>query len=311
MSDDGLRGAVVGGACGRWRGVVVAALAMAWCARVSATTLSMPGTPSTPSTRHEVDATTATANPPTIQRGKPAFEAALGLVLSYGPAFAGASDVGLKPSVAGFIRYGRFTLTGPGGFTTRRNDEVQRGLAADVFQTDHVRVNVSLRMDGGRRASSSPQLAGLGDIDPTLRMRWGVRWTPSPGWAVAAGTNLDLLGRVGGAVMDAGVSHVWPLTATSSLSVGAGLTAGSRRTMQAWHGVTAEQAAASGYASYAPAAGMRDANVAWTWRKEWPEAQWALFTSASASRLLGPAAASPLALQRNGWRLTSGLARRF
>lgn len=293
---------------GRWRGLAVAALAMPWCAWVSATTVSTPSTPSPPTA---AEPTTVPQDPPPTQRSKPAFEAAIGLVLSYGPAFAGASDTALKPSFAGFIRYGRFTLTGPGGFTTRRNDEVQRGLAADVFQTDHVRVNVSLRMDGGRRASSSPQLAGLGDIDPTLRMRLGARWTPSPGWVVAAGTNVDLLGRVGGAVMDAGVSHAWPLSATSSLSVGAGLTAGSRRTMQAWHGVTQEQAAASGYASYAPGAGLRDANVAWTWRKEWPDAHWAMFATASASRLLGPAAASPLALQRNGWRLASGLARRF
>jgi MipA family protein len=258
---------------------------------------------------------TQNAEPPSSQPTPPAastkFEAAVGLVMTAGPAFAGSSDVVLKPGVAGFIRYGRYTLTGPGGFTTRRSDDVQRGLSTDVLQTEQVRVNLSLRVDSGRRASSSPQLSGLGDIDATLRMRLGARWTPSPGWAVVAGTNLDLLGRVGGAVMDAGVSHAWPWSPTSSLILGAGLTAGSRRTMQAWHGVTATQAAASGYGPYAPGAGLRDANVALTWRQEWPEARWALYATASASRLLGPAAASPLALQRDGWRLSSGLARRF
>jgi MipA family protein len=309
-------GSTKGAAQGVWRALTGLSLACGAHACVWAAGPTTPQ-PCAPSACEGAAAENADqpADAPRMQRTPPAaatkFEGAVGLVMTVGPAFAGSTDVVLKPSLAGFIRYGRYTLTGPGGFTTRRSDDVQRGLSTDVLRTEHLRINLSLRVDNGRRASSSPQLSGLGDIDSTLRMRLGARWAPSPHWSMVAGTNLDLLGRVGGAVLDVGVSHAWPWSPTSALSLGAGVTAGSRRTMQAWHGVTAEQAAASGYARYTPSAGLRDASVAVTWRQEWPEARWALYATASASRLLGPAAASPLALQRDGWRLSSGLARRF
>ena len=75
----------------------------------------------------------------------PKFEGALGLVLGYRPAFSGSSDRKISPQLAGFIRYRRFTLTGAGGFTTRRQDDVERGLDAKLLRRDRERVNLSLR----------------------------------------------------------------------------------------------------------------------------------------------------------------------
>jgi MltA-interacting protein MipA len=140
------------------------------------------------------------------------FEGVLGLVLHYGPAFSGSSDFKLKPELAGFLRYGRFTVTGAGGFTTRRQDDLERGLDTELVRRDDLRVNLSLRCDRGRSEAVGGQLAGMGDIRPTVRAR---------------------------------------------------------------------------------------------------DPQWAAFAGASASHLLGGAAASPLTRQRTGWAVSGGLARRF
>ncbi len=241
----------------------------------------------------------------------PRLEGALGLIAGWGPAFGGSSDFRLKAELAGFIRYGRFTLTGAGGFTTRRHDEVQRGLTADLVRHKDWRVNLSGRFDRGRRDAVSGQLAGMGNIDPTLRARLGARWSPDPAWAVSAGTNVDVLGRVGGAVMDLGASRTWVISPDSRLAAGAFITGGSQRYMQAWHGVTRDQSAATGYPTYHAKAGLRDVGVNVTWRHEFRDAALAMFVGAGATQLLGSAAASPLATQRLGWGISGGLVRRF
>jgi outer membrane scaffolding protein for murein synthesis (MipA/OmpV family) len=41
------------------------------------------------------------------------------------------------------------------------------------------------------------------------------------------------------------------------------------------------------------------------------ERDWIFLAGASATRLLGPAAASPLTTSRNGWGLSAGVARQF
>ncbi len=242
---------------------------------------------------------------------KATFEAALGLVVDYGPAFNGSSDFSVKPQVGGFIRYGRFTFNGGGGFTTRRKTEVERGLAAELVEGTNWRATVSLRGDSGRKDSVSPQLAGLGHVRPTLRVRFGWRWQIAPGLAVSTGTRLDLLGRVGGAIVDAALVREWMLSPTSRLSVNWGITAGSGRYMQAWHGVTPVQAMASSYPVYGAQAGLRDTSVGTTWRKDLFGADWAVFVSASTGRLLGSAAKSPFTTKATGWGLSSGIVRRF
>ncbi len=239
------------------------------------------------------------------------FEGALGLVVDYGPTFQGSSDFGVKPQIGGFMRYKRFTLNGGGGFTTRGKTEVERGLAAELVEGSNWRASVSLRGDSGRKDSVSPQLAGMGSIRPTVRARLGWRWQMAPGVALSTGTRLDLLGRVGGAVMDAALVREWSLSSTSRLSVSWGLTAGSRSYMQAWHGVSEAQSTTSGYPVYRAGAGLRDTRVGATYRKDLFDGDWAVFVSGSVGRLLGPAAQSPITTQPNGWGLSSGVVRRF
>ena len=92
--------------------------------------------------------------------------------------------------------------------------------------------------------------------------------------------------------------------------LGASLTAAGDRYMQTWYGVSEQQSAASGYPVTQAGAGLRDVGSSATWRIE-ANPQWAGFASLGASRLLGPAADSPLTRQRNSWSLSAGIARRF
>ena len=238
------------------------------------------------------------------------FEGAVGLVLAYQPTFSGSAEFKVKPQLAGFLRYGRFTVTGAGGFTTRRQDEVERGLDAELLRRERVRVNLSLRFDGGRQQGDSDQLRGLGDIRKTVRARLGARWDVAPRWQLSASTNVDVLNRGGGVVSGAGLGYTLPLDARQRLGIGLGVSGASRSYFQSWYGITPEQSLASGYPVYSPRAGLRDVGVSATWRIE-IDPQWAAFAGGSTSYLLGPAAESPLTKQRTGWALSAGVARRF
>ncbi len=240
----------------------------------------------------------------------PKLEGAVGLVLAHKPAFSGSSDRQLKPQLAGFVRYGRFTLTGAGGFTTRRQDDVERGLDAELLRRESVRINLSLRYDPGRRENESDQLAGMGNIEHTVRSRLSLRWEPGPYWSLSLASGLDLLGNGGGYTVEAGVSRTFVIDAQHRVILGASLTGAGDRYLQSWYGVTAEQSARSGYLVYKPSEGLRDVHTSATWRIE-VNPQWSGFASLGATRLLGPAADSPLTRQRNGWSMSAGIARRF
>jgi outer membrane scaffolding protein for murein synthesis (MipA/OmpV family) len=238
------------------------------------------------------------------------FEGAVGLVATYGPDYAGAAGSGFRFVPAGFVRFGRFTLSGAGGFTTRRNDDVERGVAASLIDNDDWRVSVALRYDNGRNESNSEVLAGMGDIDPTVRAKLIMRWTPAPGWSLQSGVNVDALGQGGGWWADFGVSRVWRLTPETRLSLGSTVSYGGATYLQTWFGVSPEQATRSGHAVFKPAAGLRDVTLGTSLRSEFGP-RWAGFVSAGTSFLLGPAADSPLTFERHGWSLGSGLVWRF
>lgn len=264
-----------------------------------------PGEPSA-----AAEAAAAAPAPANAASAAPKFEGALGLVLAYKPAFSGSSDRKISPQLAGFIRYGRFTLTGAGGFTTRRQDDVERGLDAELLRRDRVRVNLSLRYDPGRRESESDQLAGMGNIKGTVRTRLGLRWEPAPQWTLSLASSLDSLGNGGGYTVEGGVSRTFVIDARQRVIASAGLTGAGDRYLQTWYGVTAEQSARSGYPVYKPSEGLRDVHTGATWRIE-VNPQWAGFASLGATRLLGAAADSPLTRQPNSYSISAGIARRF
>ena len=241
---------------------------------------------------------------------EPAWEGALGLIVRHGAAYPGSGRTVTRAHPGGFLRWGRFTVTGAGGFTTRRNLDVERGLGAELLRRDGLRVRLTLRYDGGRTQDASPELAGLGEIRSSVRSRLSVRWEPAPGWVLTGATGWDLFDRVGGYTLEANVAREWAYGHGRRFSLAAGVTGADSRHMQAWHGVTPEQSQRSGYPVFRASGGLREAFAAAGYRHEFGE-QWSAFVEAHAHRLLGSAADSPLTRRPSTQGIGVGLARRF
>jgi len=239
------------------------------------------------------------------------WEGAIGPVVNFAPDYSGANTRKVSVTPGFYIRYGRLTASNVGGFVTRRNtDDIFQGLGLDFKRDDRVRYNATLRIDNGRKSSDTRGLEGIDDVRRTLRARFSATWQVEPGWKVASGLNVDLLGHGGGNVLDLGASHDRRWSEATTWTLGAAVTAGDARYMRSWYGVTEAGSAASGKPVYVPAAGLRDISLSSGWRTEIGQ-DWIVLWGASIGRLLGPAAASPLTTSVNDWRVYVAVAWRF
>lgn len=238
------------------------------------------------------------------------FEGVIGLTLGYRPEYSGASNHVVKLTPGLFIRYGRFTLSNVSGFVTRRADDVVRGLGVDLLSSEQVRVSLALRFDAGRSESTSTALQGQGDVKPTVRTRAAVTWKLGGPWRVGAAWSLDALGRGGGSFGDVSAGWEHPFGHGSTLLMGTSLSLASDRYMQTYYGISPQQALNNGRAVYTPDAGLRDLAVFVNVRHNLGT-DWTVLGGASATRLLGPAAASPLTASRSNWGISTSLGRRF
>jgi outer membrane scaffolding protein for murein synthesis (MipA/OmpV family) len=249
------------------------------------------------------------AEPPPAQP-RSDIEGAIGPVLGYRPEYQGGSRSTVDGTLGIFLRWGRYTVTNAGGFVTRRDDDVMRGLAADLLRSERTRINLALRIDRGRKANESDALSGLEDIRGTLRGRLVLSHALGSGVGASMGTSVDLLGRGGGTVVDLSVGETFPLAPRATWSLGLAVTGADRRYMQSYFGVTAEQAQRTGYAEYQPSTGWRDISANIGARSEFGE-RWIGFAGFSVSQLIGPARDSPLSQRASGWAVNGGLAWRF
>jgi MipA family protein len=269
-----------------------------------------PAAASAPAATGPTAATAATAATAPTAPTAPKFEGAVGLILAYRPEFSGASRSVFKLSPGVFLRYGRFTLTNASGFATKRADDVVPGLGLDLVRSDRTRVGLSLRVDPGRGENSAGAFAGLGNVRPTLRLRAAVSAQVQGPWRVGGSWSVDVLGRRGGGFGDISAGWETTLSPTTKFNLGASLGVADSRYLQTYYGVSAEQAARTAYPEYRPKSGPRDLGVSASWRHDIGR-DWILLGGANATRLLGPAAQSPLTSARNGWGTHVGAARQF
>lgn len=222
-----------------------------------------------------------------------------GLNYALVPAYPGAQQLVGKLRPVWAVKWGRFRIStsrasGLMGFGA--SGAAGSGASADLVDSARWKLNLALRFDTGRQSSDSPNLAGLPDIDSTLRARLTLAYNFSPAWGVAASYSRDVLGKGGGALggLDLGYRAALSPKTEWTASVGVGLA--DQTAMRSYFGVTPEQSLASGHPAFAPSAGLRDvhasvgATTALTGR-------WFLFGGIGAVRLVGDAAASPLTLK--------------
>jgi len=256
------------------------------------------------------DAAPIESQPPPPPAQQTRWEGAIGLNTSYAPAYQGATQTRIKLTPGFFLRYGRFTVTNSSGYVTRREDDVFRGLGVDLRNTSRLRINLAGRYDAGRSESSATALNGLGDVKPTLRLRLSATYRLDDGWRAGAGWSVDVLGRGGGNFGDVSFGREMRWSPDTVWSWGASLSAANDRYMQTYFGIDEEQAARTGYPVYRPGTGLRDVGLFANLRTEL-NADWVLLAGIGATRLIGPAAASPLTTHPFGWGLSAGLAWRF
>lgn len=242
---------------------------------------------------------------------RPKFEGAMGLQLNNSPQYQGSGlrKTSLIPGI--YLRWGRFSLATSGNFVTRHDDEVVRGLGAELIERDDLRVQLGLRYDAGRKTSVSTDLSQLDPVRGTVRARLSAVWQPLPQWRLGAGWSNDILGRQGGALVDFSVSREFQLGQRTQWSLGTGLSWGDKRYMRGRFGISADAAARSGQPLYVPGGGWRDVSLNTQWRREL-DARWTVWAGGSVGRLIGPPTTdSPLTTQPTQATLGAGFAWRF
>ena len=239
------------------------------------------------------------------------WEGAIGPIASLSPEYSGSTARKVSVVPGFYLRYGRISVSNASGFVARRNsDDIFRGLGLDLKQSDRLRLNVALRGDNGRRSSDSPALAGIADVRRTIRARGSATYALGAGWKTSIGWSADLLGRGGGNVFDAGVSHDRHLSPFTTWTVSAGGSLADGRYMRSYYGISPAASMASGYPVFTPGAGWRDVGIGTGWRTE-INPRWVALWGGSVGRLLGPAAKSPLTTSARQWGLNAGIAWRF
>ncbi|MCA0243699.1 MAG: MipA/OmpV family protein [Proteobacteria bacterium] len=237
-------------------------------------------------------------------------DGALTLIAQRGPDYPGSSDYGQSLRPGFFLRWGRLSVSSGGGWAALRRDAEVRGLGLDLVRSEQLRLSLGLRVDSGRDEDSSAALAGMGDVKRTVRVRLGATWSFAPDWQVGAAWTVDAFNRGGGNLLETKLEHDWKLSPRLNLTTGATLNAGGPRYMQTYFGVDPEQAARTGYPTYEPGSGLRDAQVYATLRAELGE-DWVGLFGLGFSRLLDGAADSPLTRRRNAYTVTTGVGWRF
>ncbi|MCX2861725.1 MipA/OmpV family protein [Paucibacter sp. PLA-PC-4] len=171
--------------------------------------------------------------------------------------------------------------------------------------------SASLGLRGGRDdedkkgiSGGSKELKGMGEIKAIGTLNLGLNYRLTDTLQFSAGVELPLSkgkdkditelkdarhGRVFRLGAEAGV---WS-DDRHELSIGLSASAGDKKYVQAFFGVTPAQAVASKYAVYAPKSGFHslDASVSWKYKID---SKWGVMSSLGATRLLGDAAKSPI-----------------
>lgn len=248
--------------------------------------------------------------PPAAPASAPAWEGAVGLQLDNQPEYPGSHlrKTSLVPGL--YLRWGRISVSTAGNFVTRHNDAVARGIGADLVQRKHLRLQLGLRYDKGRKLDANATVAQLDEVRATVRARLGMVWRPVPDWQLGASWNSDILGRQGGGLVEFGAAREWRLSQRTHWSLGGALVWADQRYMRARFGVSPAASLRSGLAAYQPGGGWRDTTLNSQWRIDL-DRHWSLWVLGSAGRLLGPARDSPLSAKTSQVAAGAGFAWRF
>jgi len=240
-----------------------------------------------------------------------AFRYVLGTAVSWQPDGVGSRQSNVSPSLLWAVRWGRWRISSGGasalfGFG---REVAGSGASTQLIDSKRWRLGLSLRIDSGRKSSEADTTAGLPNIKRTLRGRLFASYVLNPDWQLSGSMSQDLLNHGGG--LEAGLDLGWRLRQTQSTewTAGVGFSAADGQHMRSYFGVTPQGAVTSGLREFVPSAGLRDVHAGIGFNHALSP-RWVVFGSAGVSRLIGPAAESPLTQRATGGQVGLGLAYR-
>jgi outer membrane scaffolding protein for murein synthesis (MipA/OmpV family) len=204
----------------------------------------------------------------------------IGLVAEVLPKYEGAGQFRVQPGLIADVRFKDVAFL-----------STSEGLGVNLLRDKGTRAGVAIAFDLGRPEDRDPALTGMGDVRPSAQVKLFGEKVFFP--AVLRVAVRQALNQRGGAVGD--VSLYTPLGGSEKFFVMAGpsVSFADADHMQTFFGVTPDQALTSGYAPYAPGAGLSDARFGFT--ATWLiSKRWLFDTTGAAQWLLGDAAGSPL-----------------
>jgi MipA family protein len=141
---------------------------------------------------------------------------------------------------------------------------VSNGVGYNFSTSPSMQYGLRVTADLGRKASRSDALRGMGDIDASAELGGFFNVALTSGFSLTTSLRYGAGNNNKGLVADLGAVYSTEFAPQWRLSVGAALTAVNAEYMQSYFGVSAVQAAASGYRGFTPKAGIRDvrSNVA-------------------------------------------------
>ena len=150
----------------------------------------------------------------------------------------------------------------------------------------------------GFAARGGNALRGMGDVKASATALLAVSAPLSERLALTASIEAPLTRRDNGRTASAGIDATLLQAGNDQLTIGVAGSAGDRKYLQTYFGVTPAQALRTRFVRYAPAPGLYQAetDVVWTHRFD---ARWSVTTALSATTLLRAAKDSPLAQRRS------------
>jgi MipA family protein len=293
----------------RWSALAMSA-AVGWACHAHAqATMPPPATEAPAQAQPEAPSPSPSPAPP--KTPSPWWGFALGSTIEQAPPYPGAGFERLTMRPVAMLKMGRWRLStsrGAGlyGFA---NESAGAGASTELLDAGRWRLGLSFRYDSGRKASESPQLAGLPDVERTLRGRLYASYELTKRWSVNASLSHDLLGRGGGALARGGLAFRQPFVWADrpwEWSANAGTGWADRTHLQTRYGITAEQSVATGLRAFDPRASLLDVGVNASLTTALTP-NWVAFTTLGNSRLVGDAAQSPLTVQAGQTRWALGL----
>lgn len=188
-----------------------------------------------------------------------------------------------------------------------RGEGLETGISAELLSRQDWSLSASLRLDNGRSFEGDPRWEALPDIQDTVRGRVSARRSLGERWSTSVSFDHDLLDKKGGARIVAGLGYRLPQSESAHWDFSASSSWGSSKYMQTHYGISSSSAQSVGTSAYTPGSGLENLQLGVDYTHALND-NWVAFGGVGFSRLVRPAANSPLVDRKSTYGISVGLA---